>query len=125
MITKNIQKVGQIGVPVKNLENAIAFYKDILDLPLLFNTDRLAFFECNGMRLFLSLPESEEFAHPSSVIYFQVQDIHASYEELKGKEVSFMDEPHIVGTMGNIEIWMAFFKDTEDNTHAIMCEVEV
>jgi methylmalonyl-CoA/ethylmalonyl-CoA epimerase len=125
MITKNIQKVGQIGVPVKNLENAIAFYKEILDLPLLFNTDRLAFFECNGMRLFLSLPESEEFAHPSSVIYFQVQDIHASYEELKGKGVSFMDEPHIVGTMGNIEIWMAFFKDTEDNTHAIMCEVEV
>lgn len=36
-----IQKIGQIGVPIKNMENAIAFYKDKLGLPLLFSTDSM------------------------------------------------------------------------------------
>lgn len=119
-----IQKVGQIGVPVKNIESAIEFYKEKLGLPLLFNTDRLAFFQLNDLRIMLSLPEKEEFAHPSSVIYFQVESLKDKYEELLKKGVTFIDEPHIVGKMGNTEIWMAFFQDTEGNTHAITSEVE-
>ncbi|HYK73761.1 MAG TPA: VOC family protein [Pseudoneobacillus sp.] len=121
---KFIQKVGQIGVPVKNIESAIAFYKEKLGLTLLFNTDRQAFFECNGLRLMLSLPEKEEFSGNSSVIYFQVENLKEKYENLLEKGVTFIDEPHIVGKMGSTEIWMAFFKDTEDNTHALMSEVE-
>lgn len=122
---KLIQKVGQIGVPVKDLNRALEFYKDKLGLSLLFNTDRLAFFNCDGLRILLSLPETEEFNHPSSVIYFQVSDIKESFQQLLNKEVTFIDEPHVVGKMGNTEIWMAFFKDTEDNIHALMSEVEV
>ncbi|MBW8351358.1 VOC family protein [Bacillus sp. IITD106] len=120
-----IQKIGQIGVPAKDLERALSFYKDSLGLPLLFNTDTMAFFECNGIRLLLGLPEKEEFAHPSSVIYFQVANIYDTYEELKAKGVTFIDEPHLVAKMDNRETWMAFFKDTEDNVHALMSEVQV
>ncbi|MBS4200931.1 VOC family protein [Bacillus sp. FJAT-49732] len=120
-----MQKIGQIGVPVQNLIRALSFYKDSLELPLLFNTDTMAFFECNGIRLLLSLPEKEEFAHPSSVIYFQVANIHNTYEKLKAKGVTFIDEPHLIAKMESVETWMAFFKDTEDNTHAIMSEVQV
>ncbi|MGF7015689.1 VOC family protein [Ornithinibacillus bavariensis] len=120
-----IQRVGQIGVPVKDLNRALNFYKEKLGLALLFNTDSMAFFECDGFRLMLSLPEKEEFAHSSSVIYFQVTDIKDSYERLVDKEVTFIDEPHVVAKMGNTETWMVFFKDTEDNTHALMSEVQV
>lgn len=120
-----IQKVGQIGVPVKNIETAMAFYRDKLELTFLFNAGKLAFFDCNGLRIMLSLPETEEFAHPSSVIYFQVENIQQSYEELINKGVSFIDEPHLIARIGNTETWMAFFKDTEDNIHALMSEVQV
>lgn len=41
---------------VKDLDKAIHFYKDKLGLSLLFNTENMAFFECNGLRLLLSLP---------------------------------------------------------------------
>ncbi|MFF2449504.1 VOC family protein [Neobacillus sp. NPDC058068] len=119
-----IQNVGQIGVPVKDIDRAVAFYKDILALPLLFSMETMAFFECNGLRLLLSLPEQEQFAHPSSVIYFQVADIKESYQGLVEKGVNFIDEPHIVAKMGHTETWMTFFKDTEDNTHALMSEVQ-
>ena len=120
-----IQKVGQIGVPVKNLNKAIPFYKDVLGLSLLFNTDSMAFFECNGLRLLLSLPEKEEFAYSSSVIYFQVENINELYENLVTKEVVFIDKPHIVAKIGQVETWMTFFKDTEGNTLALMSEVLV
>ncbi|MDF2854572.1 MAG: hypothetical protein K0Q87_423 [Neobacillus sp.] len=125
MITNKIQKIGQIAVPVKNMDTAIDFYKEKLGLPLLFNMDNLAFFDCNGLRLLLSIPESEEFANASSVIYFQVNDINTSYQELIEKGVTFIDEPHLIAKMGQTETWMAFFKDTEDNTHALMSEIQV
>ena len=120
-----IQKIGQIGVPIKNMDSAIEFYKEVLGLPLLFNTDNMAFFECNGQRLLLSLPEKDEFANSSSVIYFQVDDIKKSVEQLIEKGVSFLDQPHIIAKMGNTETWMTFFKDPEGNTHALMSEVQI
>lgn len=125
METNLIQKIGQIGVPIKNVENAIAFYKEALGLPLLFSTDRMAFFECNGQRLLLTLPEKDEFANSSSVIYFQVENIKDTYEELNKKGVSFIDQPHVVAKMNQTETWMTFFKDTEGNTHALMSEVQI
>jgi predicted enzyme related to lactoylglutathione lyase len=120
----NIQKINQIGVPVKDINRAVKFYK-ALSLPLLFSTDTMAFFDCNGTRILLSLPEKEEFSHPSSVIYFQVKNIKETYEKFTNDGVSFIDEPHIVAKMGGTETWMTFFKDTEGNTHAFISEVEV
>jgi predicted enzyme related to lactoylglutathione lyase len=120
-----IEKIGQIGVPVKNLERAADFYKEKLGLPMLFSTETMAFFECDGLRLMLSLPEKEEFAHASSVIYFQVDDIQEAHRVLKENGVTFLAEPHAVAKVGDTETWMAFFKDSEENTHALMSEVEV
>lgn len=73
----------------------------------------------------LTLPEKEAFAHPSSVIYFQVDDIQRAYQQLKEKQVIFIDEPHMITKIGNIETWMVFFSDTENNTHALMSEVKI
>ena len=120
-----IQKVGQIGIPVKDMERAIAFYKEGLGLPLLFNTDTMAFFECNGQRLLLSLPEQEQYAHASSVLYFNVEHIHSAAEQLRAKNIQLIGEPHVVAKMGSVETWMVFFDDTEGNMHALMFEVAV
>lgn len=125
MHSNPIQKVGQIGIPVKNIERATAFYQEELGLPLLFNTDTMAFFDCEGVRLLLTLPENEQFAHLSSVIYFQVADIKEKYEELLSNGVQFIGEPHVVAKIGDTETWMVFFKDSEENTHAFMSEVSV
>lgn len=119
-----IQKIGQIGVTVKNLVDAIHFYKEKLGLTLLFQTDNMAFLDCNGLRILLSLPESEEFDHQSSTIYFQVENITAAYEKLKKNEVEVVSEPHLVAKLDSTETWMAFFRDTEGNTHALMSEID-
>lgn len=85
----------------------------------------MAFFECGGLRLLLSLPEKDEFAHASSVIYFQVEDLLTVYDEIATKGVVFLIEPHMVAKMEQTETWMAFFQDTEGNTLALMSEVQI
>ncbi|HEU5139774.1 MAG TPA: VOC family protein, partial [Bacillales bacterium] len=83
----------------------------------------MAFFECNGLRLLLSIPENDQFDHPSSTLYFQVEDIQASYRELVNRGVTTLGEPHMIAEMDGIETWMAFFKDPDENIHALMSEV--
>lgn len=125
-ITKpTLNSIGQIAIPVKDFDRAVSYYEGTLGLPLLFNTGNLAFFDCNGVRLLLSLPETEQFANASSVLYFNVDDINESYVKLKEKGVSFIDEPHLVAKMGSTETWMVFFNDTEGNTQALMSEFQV
>lgn len=116
-------KIGQIAVNVENVERAVEFYRDVLGLPLLFETNGLAFFQSEETRLLLSRPETEEFDHPSSVLYFKVDDLQAEIIRMRDAGATFIDEAHMVGKMGNTETWMAFFKDTEGNTHALMSEV--
>ena len=124
MTSSIIKHVGQVGIPVKNIGRATQFYKEILQLPLLFQTDTMAFFQLNDLRLMLALPEKEEFAHPSSVLYFNVENIQDVFNRLKDA-VPFVGQPHVVTKIGQTETWMVFFKDTEDNTHAFMSEVTV
>ncbi|MCR8849902.1 VOC family protein [Rossellomorea sp. SC111] len=119
-----IQGIKQIGVPVKDLARAIDFYREQLGRPLLFTTASMAFFDCDGVRLLLTLPENEKFTH-SSVIYFDVEDIQSSYEKMKENDVHFVDEPHMVAKMDDVESWMVFFEDTEGNTHALVSEVRI
>ncbi|CAG9620019.1 VOC family protein [Sutcliffiella rhizosphaerae] len=121
----DIHKIGQIGVPVKDIDRATLFYKKTLELSHLFSSGSMAFFECGNSRILLSVPENEEYEYASSVIYFQVKDIHQSYESLKEKHVYMLDKPHLVTKIGDTETWMVFFKDSEGNTLALMSECQV
>jgi methylmalonyl-CoA/ethylmalonyl-CoA epimerase len=83
---------------------------------------KMAFFDCGGVRLMLSLPETPEFDHPGSVLYFRVDDIDQAYATLKERGVDFKDKPHLIVRMPDHELWMTFFKDSEGNTLALMAE---
>ena len=115
----------QINMPVREIDSAVAFYRDTLGLPFLFQAGTLAFFDCGGVRLLVDIAEGEEFSHPGSILYFTVEDIHAAYEELKGRGVQFASEPHVINKTPTSELWMAFFSDGQWNTHAIAAEVPV
>jgi predicted enzyme related to lactoylglutathione lyase len=118
-----IERIGQIAINVQDLSRAVAFYRDVLGLDFLFQTNGLAFFDCDGTRLMLSRPETKEFDHPGSVIYFQVPDIHYAYQNLKENGVTLIDEPHFIAKLDTTEIWMVFFKDSEGNTLAFQSEI--
>lgn len=112
----------QINMPVQDIDRAVVFYRDVLGLPFLFQAGTLAFFDCGGVRLLVDVAESEEFAHPGSTLYFRVDDLDAQVEALKARGVEFVSEPHRIHSDGRTELWMAFFRDGEWNTHALASE---
>jgi methylmalonyl-CoA/ethylmalonyl-CoA epimerase len=121
-----IQRVGQIAINVHDVERATSFYRDVLEMKFLFAAPPgLAFFDCGGIRLMLTTPESPEHDHPSSVIYYVVPDITDAYSALSRRGVSFEGEPHVVARLEKVEIWMVFLKDPDGNLLALMCEVSV
>ena len=120
-----LSRIEQVAVTAHDLERATAFYRDTLGMRHLFSVPpRMAFFDCDGIRLMLSLPEQPEFAHPSSILYYRVSDIGTAHETLAGRGVEFVAPPHVIARLGNRDIWMAFFRDTEGNTLALTSEVE-
>ena len=118
-----LSAIGQIAMPVKDLPRAVEFYRDRLGIDLLFQAPPgLAFFQCGGVRLMVEVPSEPEFQHPGSLLYFRVDDIDSAFADLKARGVDFVDQPHLIAKMPDHELWMAFFRDGEGNTLALMHE---
>jgi predicted enzyme related to lactoylglutathione lyase len=119
----SLGKIGQIAVNVHDLERASAFYKDALSIKHLFSVPpKMAFFDCDGIRLMLAIPERPDLDHPSSILYFKVEDIDAAHEALAKRGVRFEGKPILVAPMQTYDLWLAEFRDSEDNVLALMCE---
>jgi predicted enzyme related to lactoylglutathione lyase len=117
-----LSRIHQVSMRTHDVERAVRFYRDILGLPFLFAAPpRLAFFDCNGVRLMLSTPDPG-FDHPGSVLYFAVEDIQQMHNTLTSRGVTFRTGPHKIATLADREVWLADFEDTEGNTLALMSE---
>lgn len=119
-----LSAIEQIAVNAHDIERAVAFYRDKLGMKHLFSVPpNLAFFDCDGTRLLLSLPAKPEFDHPSSIIYFKVDDIQQATQTLSERGVQFEGAPIFVADMGTYDLWLASFRDSEDNLLALMSHV--
>jgi len=107
---------------VHDTPRAVAFYRDVLGVPLLFEAPPgLAFFDCDGVRLMLA-PASPGLHHPGSVLYFAVDDIHAAQAALAARGVVFTMSAAKIATLPDREVWLAPFSYTEGNPLALMSE---
>ena len=123
---QGLNDIGQISIAVHDLDRAVAFYRDILEMPFLFQAPPgLAFFDCGGVRLMLTLPDGGGADHHTSNIYYRVEDIEGMAGVLKERGVELEQEPHLVAKLPDREIWMAFFRDPDRNLLALMSEIPV
>jgi catechol 2,3-dioxygenase-like lactoylglutathione lyase family enzyme len=119
-----LSRIAQIAVVIHDLPRAVAFYRDTLGMRLLFEAPpMMAFFDCAGVRLMLSLPSAPEHDHPSSIIYYAVEDIHASARTLGERGVVFEQEPHVVAKLPHADVWIGAFRDPDGNILELMSEV--
>jgi DNA-binding CsgD family transcriptional regulator/catechol 2,3-dioxygenase-like lactoylglutathione lyase family enzyme len=113
--------LGQIARSVGDIAAARAWYADVLGLPHLYSFGDLAFFDCGGVRLFLSQGEAPA---SESLLYFRVADIRGAHDALAARGVRFTHAPHMIHRHANgQEEWMAFFEDNEGRPLAIMSQV--
>lgn len=119
-----LAQIGQIAVPVSDIAQAIAFYRDVLGMRFLFEATPpgLGFFDVGGVRLMLDAPAKSDSQH-SSIIYYQIPDLDAAFATLSERGVRFETGPHLIAKLPDHELWMAFFRDPDDNLLALMTEV--
>lgn len=122
-----VSRIGQIAMTVGDLPRAVAFYRNVLGMRFLFEAPpAMAFFDCGGVRLMLSMPETsgpsagERYA---SIVYYAVDDIQQAARALEARGVLFEQPPHIVARLPHADLWMAFLRDPDRNLLAIMSEV--
>jgi methylmalonyl-CoA/ethylmalonyl-CoA epimerase len=118
-----LSQIGQIAITVHKLEQAIEFYRDKLGMKHLFTVPNMSFFDCGGVRIMLSIAEKPEFDHAASVLYFKVEDIKKAHETLVSRGVKFEGAPHLIAKLPDHDLWMAFFRDNENNVFGLMSEV--
>jgi DNA-binding CsgD family transcriptional regulator/catechol 2,3-dioxygenase-like lactoylglutathione lyase family enzyme len=115
--------VGQVSRNVGDIAAATAWYRDVLGLPHLYSFGELAFFDCDGLRLYLQQSEGDPAGE--SVLYFRVSDIRAAHAALEDRGAVFTNAPHLIHRHPDgTEEWMAFFNDPEGRPLAIMSQVK-
>jgi catechol 2,3-dioxygenase-like lactoylglutathione lyase family enzyme len=117
----DISHIGQIALPVCNVDRSEAFYEKTLGLRKLFRFGDLTFFDCAGVRLMLEKAVNPDLK-PQGVIYFRCADIALAVTELGGRGVAFTSTPHLIAEMDDHDLWMAFFTDPDGHTLALMQE---
>jgi methylmalonyl-CoA/ethylmalonyl-CoA epimerase len=118
----------QVAQHATNLDRAAAFYEQHLGASVIanFTPPGLLFMRIGGTRVLF-----EESAS-STLLYFGVDDIHATVERLREAGVKIETEPHVIfkdeeglfGNAGETE-WMAFFRDSENNLVGLVSRVMV
>jgi methylmalonyl-CoA/ethylmalonyl-CoA epimerase len=115
--------IGQLLIPVEDLDRAIVFYRDTLGLKFLFSVPpQMSFFQCGSVRLLVGVPTTDEARGRGSAVYFKVADIHAVHRTLVERGVTFRAEPHVVHRTPTTELWLSEFIDPDGNPLALMSE---
>ena len=122
--TTRLGPIGQVSLSIRDVARAERFYGQTLGLPHVFTFGDLAFFDAGGVRLYLHRKDEADW-RPSSVLYFTVDDIHATQNAMGEAGVKFSGAPHVIYTddATGTEEWMTFFEDGEGNTLALMSRV--
>jgi catechol 2,3-dioxygenase-like lactoylglutathione lyase family enzyme len=115
--------VAQIHISVSDVDRSVAFYRDVLGIPFLFQVpgQPMAFFQSGEVRLYLGVPESAEY-RSHTVHYYRVEGIDAQYERLRAAGVPMKDRPRVVHRDGTTELWMAFCTDPDGHQVGLMEE---
>ena len=96
---------------VKDSARAIAFYRDVIGLPVSLQLDQGAEFELGDGSTFGVWQMRDGSWHPSAGVVFAVDDLNKAVELYKERGVTFVDEP-----IETEACFMAFCADTEGNS---------
>ncbi len=116
------RNIVQAAVTVTDLGRATAFYRDVLGLPLMFETNGMLFFQTGNVRLLVGLNPN---GAPSdgSALYFDAPDIDALRAGLEARGVEFAEPTEVLQRTETHELKLALFRDPDGNLLGLLGEV--
>jgi lactoylglutathione lyase len=108
-----IRRIWDVTLTVTDLSQAVAFYRDLLGLPLKYQFPDYAGFDVGGVELGLKTWGGKEPPREGEpVVNFLVDDVDRAFQELSAKGVRFTKAPEDTPWGGRI----ALFQDPDGNT---------
>ena len=111
-------RIGYVNIGVRDLDRAVAFYRDVLGFELVFSEPSFHYarFLVGGMTFAVAASEVDNFTggkigHRHTGIGLMVKDVDAAAAELKAKGVVFTMEPGQQPWGG----YMGIFSDPDGN----------
>src|SRR5262245_57853723 len=104
----NLSQIGQIALPVSDVDRAEAFYEKVVGLRKLYRFGNLTFFDCAGVRLLLDKIEGGGPVAPQGCIYFRCADITLAVDELTRRGAPFTAAPPLTAKLDDHELALPF-----------------
>lgn len=112
--------LGQVSRVARDVGSMADWLRDTLGLPQTMRFENAVFFDCGGVRLYLSTGDPAT----NSLLYFRVADIHAQVEVLRDSGVAISSAPHRIHVHEDgTEEWIAFIADPEGGSLGLMSVV--
>ena len=107
----DVEQVDFVSIPTRDVERAVAFYRDVLGLPQSSSTN--AEVDAPNLTLAFWNPErdGEDFVPNVAGLALRVADVEQARRELESKGVDFIGE-----TVDSGVCHMGFFRDPDGNT---------
>jgi catechol 2,3-dioxygenase-like lactoylglutathione lyase family enzyme/DNA-binding CsgD family transcriptional regulator len=118
--TSHDWSLGQVSRVARDVAQMADWLRDTLGLPQIMRFENAVFFDCGGVRLYLSAGDPAT----NSLLYFRVADIHAQVEALRDAGVAIASAPHRIHVHEDgTEEWMAFVTDPEGGNLGLMSAI--
>ncbi len=114
--------IAGVGVTllVTDLARSVSFYRDLLGFFEIDGGNGNAVLASGATRLVLrAVPEAAPINRRMVHLNLEVNDVHATYEELVAKGVRFTYAPRAVNRGARLELWAAAFRDPDGHGIAI------
>ena len=112
--------VVQVFLPCTQLARSVAFYQDALRLPLLFETNGMAFFQLGNLRLMLGELREGQPMMAGGGIYFDAPDLPAVVRNMEGRGIEFRGPAQVLQQTEKGDLTLQSLLDPDGNLVALM-----
>jgi catechol 2,3-dioxygenase-like lactoylglutathione lyase family enzyme len=116
------RKLVQVALTTRDLERSRTFYRDTLDLPLVFEAGTMMFFDMAGTRLLIGT-ENTAGEPGGSILYLEASDIDTLGPALEAKGIRFLGPTQVVQRTATHELKIRAFRDPDGNVLQLMGNV--
>lgn len=112
--------LAQVMTSVSDLPRATEFYRDVLGLPFLFETNGMAFFQLAGARLMIGSRPDHPPAPGGACLYFDAPDLPALAAALEARGVRFSGPAVVLQREATGDLMLRSFTDPDGNLLALL-----